>query len=136
MPWMLAEDHSVIEVDAATFEAWFMRTRADHSLVVVAKSGDEFIEVSTIFLVLYPPELGFFETLVMGGPLDGYDSRYMTWDEAVEGHKAMVERVTLACIQEGTFIGGSKDAEEYPRAIPYKEAPQIEATGLEEESPR
>lgn len=52
--------------------------------------------VSTIFLGLDhrfgssgPPLL--FETMIFGGPHDGYQDRYATWDEAQAGHaKAVV----------------------------------------------
>ena len=56
------------------------------------------ISVSTVFLGTDhnyhddgPPLL--FQTLVFGGAMDGGMERYATWDEAVEGHKAMVKRV-------------------------------------------
>jgi hypothetical protein len=53
--------------------------------------------VSTVFLGLDhsfgegPPLI--FETMVFGGELDQEQDRYSTWDEAVEGHNRMVERV-------------------------------------------
>lgn len=59
--------------------------------------------VSTVFLVIdhnffnsdnVPPIL--FETLVIGGVLDGEGERYSTWDEAKEGHLKWVELVTMA----------------------------------------
>jgi hypothetical protein len=54
-------------------------------------------EVSTVFLGL-DHQFGdgsplLFETLVFGGRLDGEMERYSTWDEAVAGHRRMVERV-------------------------------------------
>lgn len=56
--------------------------------------------VSTVFLGL-DHQFGkglplLFETLVFDGKLDGEMDRYSTWDEAVAGHKAMVERVKEA----------------------------------------
>ena len=64
---------------------------------IIAKDtiGDSYI--STVFLGLDhsfskgPPLL--FETLVFGGKLDQEMDRYSTWDEAIDGHKAMIERV-------------------------------------------
>lgn len=57
--------------------------------------------VSTVFLGLDhnfggdgPPIL--FETMVFGGPLTDEMERYVTWDEAAAGHKAMCERVRTA----------------------------------------
>jgi hypothetical protein len=58
------------------------------------------VYVSTVFLGLDhqfgsgPPLL--FETMVFGGTLDQEQERYLTWAEAEQGHKEMVERVRLA----------------------------------------
>ncbi len=58
------------------------------------------VVISTVFIGLDhqfgdgPPLL--FETLVSGGPLDGAQDRYSTWDEAAAGHVAMCGRVKLA----------------------------------------
>ena len=63
--------------------------------VAATEIGD--VRVSTVFLGLDhsfgegPPLL--FETMVFGGPLDEEMDRYSTWEEAVEGHAKMVERV-------------------------------------------
>lgn len=57
------------------------------------------IEVSTVFLALdhrfKPTGLPLlFETMVFGGPMDQQAERYCTWEEAAEGHRRWVERVT------------------------------------------
>jgi len=57
------------------------------------------ISVSTVFLGLdhsfgYGPPV-LFETMIFGGPEDGYQERYTTWDEAVEGHKKAVKIASL-----------------------------------------
>ena len=55
------------------------------------------VKVSTIFLGLDhqygdgPPLL--FETMIFGGPEDGYQERYSTWEEAEKGHKTTCELV-------------------------------------------
>lgn len=67
---------------------------------------DEFgdIVISTVFLGLDhsfghgAPKL--FETMVFGGALDKEMVRYATWDEADNGHNAMIERVVAALIQQ------------------------------------
>jgi len=65
------------------------------------------IRVSTVFLGMDhrfpgrpkgPPIL--FETLVFGGPLDGQGGRYVSWDDAEAGHKAMVRKVRAAIGQK------------------------------------
>jgi hypothetical protein len=56
------------------------------------------VRVSTVFLGLDhrwgdgPPLL--FETMVFGGPLNGNQERYSTWDAAAEGHTLWLMRVS------------------------------------------
>ena len=64
---------------------------------VVAQETVGKVVVSTVFLGLdysfgNGPPL-FFETMVLGGPIDQETKLYTTWDEAVTGHQAMVELV-------------------------------------------
>jgi hypothetical protein len=54
------------------------------------------VEVSTVFIGVAsprhnPPRL--FETMVFGGKLDRTQFRYVTWDEAEEGHRATIALV-------------------------------------------
>ena len=61
------------------------------------KLNDE-VEVSTVFLGMDHNFGGkgnpvLWETLVFGGPLDGEMDRYTSKQEAIAGHKRMVERV-------------------------------------------
>lgn len=54
------------------------------------------VEVSTIFLGVDSGFTGtdnpvLFETMIFGGPHNGFQERYRTWDEAQAGHKAAVE---------------------------------------------
>lgn len=57
------------------------------------------IKISTVFLGMDhgspydkgPPVL--FETMIFGGELNGEQERYCSYDEAMAGHKIMVERV-------------------------------------------
>ena len=60
----------------------------------VAKEKRDGVLVSTVFLGLDhrlggngPPIL--FETMIFGGPHDGDQDRYCTWEEAEAGHAAM-----------------------------------------------
>jgi hypothetical protein len=74
-----------------------------HEKRIVAKtqlrdsSTGKRVEVSTVFLGLDhnwgdgAPIL--WETLVFGGESDGYMERYSSWDEAVRGHKEIVENL-------------------------------------------
>lgn len=63
----------------------------------VAKDEFDGVMVSTVFLVLNhafgdgPPL--WFETMVFGGPEDGYCDRYSTWNEAEHGHVLVVDKL-------------------------------------------
>lgn len=81
--------------DLMTWARWF--EDADRHVATTNVGG---AKVSTVFLGLdhscewrgeATPIL--FETMVFGGPLDGEETRYSTWEEAEKGHKRMVEKV-------------------------------------------
>jgi hypothetical protein len=75
----------------------------------VAKTTVGEVDISTVFLTVDhawgggPPIL--FETMVFGGPLNEYQWRYSTWDEAVAGHERIVNAV-----RDGTDPDGIGDA--------------------------
>ena len=82
--------------DLLTWAKWFETAKCH-----VAKTTVGDVEVSTVFLgVNYnfresgPPIL--FETMVFGGRLNQEQDHYATWQEAKQGHQAMVERATHA----------------------------------------
>ena len=96
----ILDGHKVKSVELMEWARWF--EKADRR---VAKTDVAHVNVSTVFLGVDhrfgdegPPLI--FETMVFGGPLDGEQDRYSTWDEAEAGHKRMVERVN-ASFEEG-----------------------------------
>jgi hypothetical protein len=79
-------------VDTLTWARWF--EDADNRRVAEDTIGEA--RVSTVFLGLdhgYHGTPILFETMVFGGPFDGEQERYATYDEAEAGHAAMVARV-------------------------------------------
>jgi hypothetical protein len=103
MHYILNPDHST---QPATLEEAFQQWKMWDDLgayvaghpKVVAKTQIGNVEVSTVFLTLDhgfgsgPPIL--FETMVFDGSGNGQDCvRYATWDEAVEGHEKIVQRI-------------------------------------------
>ena len=78
------------EPDLIKWSKWFKT--ADRHVAKTELPGD--VKVSTVFLGLDhafgdgPPIL--FETMIFGGPKDQYQERYLTWEEAEEGHKIAV----------------------------------------------
>jgi hypothetical protein len=92
-----ADGRTAIAVDWLAWARWFEAAAADR---IVARTIIGDATVSTVFLGLNhqygdgPPLI--FETLVFAGALDGEMERYSTWEEAEQGHQAMVKRVTEA----------------------------------------
>lgn len=87
--------------DVELWGRWFESTK-DTRARVIAQDRDECaapdgVLVSTVFLALDhsfndgPPVL--WETLVMGGGLDGEMARYTSREAALAGHQRMCERV-------------------------------------------
>ncbi len=90
--YYILDGHETKACDLLTWARWF--EKADRT---VAKDTIGESEVSTVFLGLDhgssdgSPML--FETLVFGSEHDGEMERYTTWDEAVAGHAAMIDKV-------------------------------------------
>ena len=86
------------EPDMLTWGRWF---ESANRVVAGTKVGKAL--VSTVFLGLDhnwgdgPPIV--FETLVFGGPHDGEEERYATWEEAERGHAVMVKRVRASQVE-------------------------------------
>lgn len=66
---------------------------------ILAQEHIDKIMISTVFLGIdHGSPFGkgtpvLFETMVFGGELNGEQERYCSYDEAMAGHKIMVERV-------------------------------------------
>lgn len=87
----ILKDKAVVACDDLTMWAQWMETadrKVDENIM-----GD--VRVSTVFLGLDYSFGGgsalLFETMIFGGPHDGYQRRYSTWNEAEHGHKAAVK---------------------------------------------
>lgn len=80
-------------------EVWAEAFESQDRRVAVTHIGAG-VKVSTVFLGIDhrfgdgPPIL--FETMVFGGPLDGTEQRYATWEEAVVGHQRVVSATMVA----------------------------------------
>lgn len=83
----------VLEPDITKWAKWY--EAADRTVAYTVVDTHEV--VSTVFLGsdhqwgIGPPLL--FETMVFGGNDDGFMSRYSTWQEAEQGHEAIVNRL-------------------------------------------
>ena len=57
----------------------------------VAKSGNDSVQISTVFLGINHQFCGgvpvLFETMIFGGEHHDYQERYETWEQAEKGHK-------------------------------------------------
>lgn len=81
-------DRRPVPVDASVWSHWFETHEAERRVASTEFHGGH---VSTVFLGLDhrfghqgPPLL--FETMIFGGPEDGYQKRFSTWEQAEEGH--------------------------------------------------
>ena len=59
------------------------------------------LRVSTVFIGIDHRHYGkgpplLFETMIFGGPLDGHQWRYASWDDAQTGHQAAVSKAHKA----------------------------------------
>jgi len=91
--YILIDKVPTIEKDLYVWANWF--ESADR---IVKKSVWDGVEISTVFLGLDhsfgngPPLL--FETMVFGWPEgEEHCTRYSTWEEAIEGHDSLVEKL-------------------------------------------
>ena len=89
--YILKDKTPVLEPDDQEWARWFVR--ADRIVAKTMLPGK--IEVSTMFLGM---DHGFdsrepllFETMIFGGPHDGYQHRHPRWKEAEIGHEYAVK---------------------------------------------
>lgn len=85
------------------FEACARMTRT------VAKTSIGDVRISTVFLGMDhnffgngPPLL--FETMIFGGPHDGYQERCSTWEEAEKQHEKAVELARAIQLKSGFIL--------------------------------
>jgi hypothetical protein len=90
-----------VEPDWHRWCQWF-----ESSERLIAHTGNDKISVSTVFLGLDhnfsrrgPPLL--FESMIFGGPHDGEQRRYATYDEAEAGHRELTALVFPALTPNG-----------------------------------
>ena len=112
--YILDDEHRPIEVTIEQWAQWMNGAYNDRSRWIGYTGIGEEIRISTVFLGIDhrffakgPPIL--FETMVFGGPLDQEQVRYVSWDDAEVGHKAMVRRVraALAKVKNDQVQGGT-----------------------------
>jgi hypothetical protein len=77
--------------DVRAWARWFETADTDR---IVAKTSEGDVEVSTVFLALDHNFGGgeplLYETMIFGGPHDGYQERYASREEAERGHLSAV----------------------------------------------
>jgi len=90
--YILKDGKPVLEEDILKWAKWY--ESADRVLACEERGH---IRVSTVFLAVDHNFYGsdqpvLWETLVFGGELDGEMDRYSSEEEAIAGHRAMVNR--------------------------------------------
>jgi hypothetical protein len=92
-------DYYILNDDHSTKPCEMMEWATNRKNVVVKQDQVTLeVRVSTVFLGLNHAWLGqgpplIFETMIFGGPEDGYQDRYTTWDEAIKGHEKALKLV-------------------------------------------
>jgi hypothetical protein len=104
--YILNDDGSVEEVDLITWAEWL---EYPSNRIVGYTQITSQIWVSTVFIGLdhrftgWPPGPPIlFETMIFGGPLNQYQWRYSSHDDAISGHAAAVKRARAAIGQRVT----------------------------------
>lgn len=84
-------------VDLMTWAEWFEEGK---NRIVARTKITRKCDVSTVFLGLDHNHRGgepiLFETMIFGGPLDGEQWRYHTYDQAERGHAEAVTQAKVA----------------------------------------
>lgn len=87
----ILDGHKPVPCDLMTWARWFENTENRR---VAGESVDGAL-VSTVFLGIDhafgygPPQL--FETMILGGPHDGYQERCATWEQAEAMHRRALD---------------------------------------------
>jgi hypothetical protein len=105
-PFYKLDGKIAVPVDNLEHQEWMLRD-PDHGRKSVQRDlfeGD--ILVSTVFLMGINHNFNYnddnqipllFETMILGGPLDGYQTRHSTWEEAEAGHLVALEELYERC---------------------------------------
>lgn len=86
----ILDGHNPRPAELFEWAGWFEThdRHVDETHVGAARVSTVFLGLDHRFGTSGPPLL--FETMIFGGPHDGYQQRYSTWDEAQAGHAAAV----------------------------------------------
>lgn len=95
-------DRVPVEVDLFAWAQWFETAREERMVDATKLPGK--VNVSTVFVGIDhnfsgngPPLI--FETMIFGGPHDGYLDRCSTWAQAVTMHRSMCALARLGMTQ-------------------------------------
>lgn len=92
--YYILDGKKLVEVETSGWVTWFETANRRVKYTVLSHG----VQISTVFLGLNhqwgngPPLL--FETIIFGGKHSEDQWRYSTWDEAVAGHDAVVDKLT------------------------------------------
>lgn len=89
-----------IPVAVDSFMEWSLWIMSASTTVMINELNDSMISTRFVGIDLNPGSSNsksqpmVFETLVMGGVLDGKINRYPTWDEAIQGHLKICTQIS------------------------------------------
>jgi hypothetical protein len=100
--YVLDANNNVVEAKLEAWGIWF--SHIDNRVIGLTDITSQ-IRVSTVFIGIDhrffgrgPPLL--FETMIFGGPLDQYQRRYASYDDAQTGHQVAVRKAREAIGQK------------------------------------
>jgi hypothetical protein len=91
--YILNDDHTTTPCEMMVWAKWLSE---DRKRVIVKQDIIGEVKVSTVFLGLNHAYLGqgaplIFETMIFGGPEDGYQDRCTTWQQAEKMHETALK---------------------------------------------
>jgi hypothetical protein len=101
--YILDNDNRPVPADLEEWARWLEHNNRHVGFTQITSQ----IDVSTVFMGIDHRHFGdgpplLFETMIFGGPLDGATWRYVSWDDALVGHKAAVRKARAAIGQKVT----------------------------------
>lgn len=98
--YAILNGHEVIPTSFEEWVQWSSKGFKAPKRIAQDFFNDNQVNVSTVFLGIDHGFFGnkslWFETMVFGGPMNGYQDRYESWEEAMEGHRLTCQAVSVA----------------------------------------
>jgi len=92
LTYILDDEHNVVPEDDVLKWAVWMQDRNRRTICRTVDFEND-CTISTVFTGM--GTISLFETMVMGGWMDGVSRTYATWDDAMKGHDDICTQIKL-----------------------------------------